>query len=125
MAGTVLLVDDSKIIRTFIKVHLASRKFEYLEAGDGVEALTLARSSPVDLIIADINMPNMNGLDLVAALHGDSDPALRNIPVILLTGDDVAHHEERARAAGAVALLHKPVSSAGLVEMVARVLPPK
>lgn len=120
---TVLLVDDSKIVRTFIKVHLVKRKFAFLEAADGDEALALANDAHVDLVIADLHMPNKDGLSLLRDLRGSEQANLRDVPVILLTGEELAEFAERATEAGATAFLNKPVSNAGLLEVVERVLP--
>jgi two-component system chemotaxis response regulator CheY len=124
MSQTVLLVDDSRFVRTIIKVHLVSRKFTFEEAGDGAEALALLEASPPDLVIVDEDMPGMDGLEFIRRVRAFEAESIRNIPIILLTGLEQDDLRAEALAAGATAFLRKPVSSAGLLEVVARLLPP-
>jgi CheY-like chemotaxis protein len=81
--STVLLVDDMLSIRALLKIYLAEFKLEYLEAGDGNEALEVARKRRPDLVVSDVLMPKMKGDALVAALRNDLQ--LKDVPVILLS----------------------------------------
>jgi two-component system chemotaxis response regulator CheY len=123
MSQTVLLVDDSAFIRTIIKVHLVQRKFCFLEAGTGEEALTLLDTAAPDLIIADMGMPGMDGVAFVRRVRSFEDPGVSELPIIVLTSDESDEHRREALEAGANDYLTKPVSSAGLVEAVGRLLP--
>ena len=123
MHETVLIVDDSKIVRTFVKIQLVARKFAYLEAEDGDDAMELVKSRTVDLIIADVNMPRKNGLNLLAEVRALDDPDRCGVPFIMLTSDDDAAAEATALASGVTAFLHKPVNAAGLLDAVSRALP--
>lgn len=123
MAETVLIVDDSKIVRTFVKIQLVARKFAYLEAEDGDDAMELVKSRPVDLIIADVNMPRKNGLSLLAEVRALEDPSRRGVPFIMLTSEANGDAERAALASGVTAFLHKPVNAAGLLDAVTRALP--
>jgi len=124
MPQTVLLVDDSRFVRTLIKVHLVARKFTFVEAGDGEEALAVLEANVPDLIIVDEDMPAMDGLAFIRAVRSSHKPALLQVPIILLTGLEKDDLQSEAIQAGASAFLKKPVSSAGLVEVVGQLLPP-
>jgi len=123
MSHTVLIVDDSKIVRTFVKIQLVKRKFVYVEAADGEEAFELVKSRDLDLIIADLKMPRKDGLSLLAEVRALEDPVRRRIPYILLTADDDAEIGAVARTSGVTAFLQKPVNAAGLLEAVQLALP--
>lgn len=122
MPKRVLIVDDSPIIRNVIKLYLPSDSYEIVEAADADRALRVIRLMPVDLVIADVNMPGTDGLTFVRKLREDPMPSLRSLPVILMTGDDSGDIRERAAAAGANAFARKPVSSASLLEAVGKLI---
>jgi two-component system, chemotaxis family, chemotaxis protein CheY len=124
MTQTVLLVDDSRFVRTIIKVHLVARKFAFAEASDGAEALALFEVTSPDLVIVDEDMPGMDGLAFIRHVRESKSDKARNTPIILLTGVEHEDLQAAALAAGATAFLRKPVSSAGLLEVVAELLPP-
>lgn len=125
MPQTILLVDDSPTIRSIIKVYLMGRQFEFVEADEGQRALQLVRLVPVNLVIADIKMPGMDGLTFVKKLRTDERPHLRKMPVILLTGDKSEETRQKGLEVGANAFIQKPISSAGLIEAVNKILPPE
>ena len=122
MPVTILVVDDSPTLRGIVKIYLRPLQVEVMEADGGDRALQLARLAVPTLIVADINMPGMDGITFVKQLRADSRPEVRNIPVIFLTGDKSDELRERAAAAGASDFLEKPVKSAPLQEAVKRVL---
>jgi two-component system chemotaxis response regulator CheY len=109
MPYKVLIVDDSPSMRKIIRRVITLSGFEAttcLEAGDGLEALTVLDSSAVDLVLTDINMPNMNGEELVARLA--ADPRRSTIPVLVISTD---RSEERIRKLimlGACGYITKP-----------------
>jgi CheY-like chemotaxis protein len=107
----ILVVDDDPSMRALVRRHLAKCGCDVLEAADGIAGRHLARAASPVLVISDVHMPRMSGLELLAALK--SDPATRDIPVMLLTCDDDA--ESRARAAGVAGCLGKPFASAALL----------
>ncbi len=107
MAKKVLLVDDDKMARGFFRTLLAGEGYEVLEAGDGAEAVRLFRQGGVDLLVTDIFMPKMNGLDAILEM----DPRSHGIPVIALSGGhDGAGADPLALAEslGATRTFHKP-----------------
>jgi two-component system chemotaxis response regulator CheY len=120
---TILIVDDSALIRSVVKIYLKGGLFEFLEASDGQRALAVLDQVKVDLVIVDFNMPVMNGLVFLEKVRSAATTMVRTIPVIFLTGDTDPDLVERATGAGADAFLTKPVSSAVLVETVRKLLP--
>jgi CheY-like chemotaxis protein len=121
MGKRILIVDDSGTTRAVIKVHLTGRSLEFTEAQNAEQGLKM--TSGVQLVIADINMPGgMDGLEFVRKLRAHADQAIRKLPIILLTGDKSEELREKGLKAGANAFVHKPVSSARLVEVVDKLL---
>jgi two-component system chemotaxis response regulator CheY len=121
----ILLVDDSPTIRQILKIYLMGRPFEFLEADNGERALQLVKLMPVELVIADVKMPGMDGLSFVRELRAVEGPRVRNLPVILLTGEKSDDIRVQGMQAGANAFLQKPVSSSRLKELVNELLPAK
>jgi two-component system, chemotaxis family, chemotaxis protein CheY len=109
MAYNVLIVDDSQTMRTVIKKTVAISGFEIgecWEAGDGQEAQDVLNEQWVDIILTDLNMPRMNGLELVKALKGDE--ATRHIPIVLITTEGSETRIEEAYALGISGYIQKP-----------------
>ena len=110
MPTKILIIDDSPSIRTIIKLYLMGRGLEFIEATDGAHGLQLASERGVDLVIADFNMPVMNGIDFVGNLRTHNNSALREVPVILLTANKDDEVRQRAIDAGVSAFTVKPIS---------------
>ncbi len=119
-ARSVLIVDDAQTIREVIKVYLMGHGFEFRTARNGREALAAARARRPDLVIADVAMPEMNGLELCRALR--QDPSLAAIPVLLVSSRTTPADLEAGRAAGALRYLRKPIDSDDLLNAVQRAL---
>src|SRR5688500_5412189 len=94
-----LIVDDQVEVLKFIMRTLGPDRYAVRMAGDGVEALTLARESTPDLVITDVNMPRMDGWNLVKSMR--AIPALTLVPVIFLTGQEAAEDHVRGFRLGA------------------------
>jgi two-component system, chemotaxis family, chemotaxis protein CheY len=122
VASHILLVDDSATVRTIVKVYLTGLPFEFLEAGNGIEALELLKTRRVDLVIADVNMPGMDGVTFLQRLRASADPELRKLRVILLTGEQSEDIRSRGVLAGANAFVRKPVSNTDLRAAIETVL---
>jgi len=120
MKRTVLIVDDSDTIRHIIKVYLMKLKLEFLEAERADRGLLLLGANPVDLVIADFNMPGMNGLDFVRQVRADARLDVRRVPVLLLSGGKAPELERRALEAGASEFVRKPISIDALSAVVRR-----
>jgi len=115
---TVLVVDDSPTIRGFARLLLRSLDVKVVEAEDGAKALAAARASAPTLVLADVNMPVMDGLALTRELR--KDRALKDVPVLLLTGEKSDELQKKGREAGANELLTKPLQAAELHAAVRR-----
>jgi len=105
MGATILAVDDDECLRELLYLHLSQAGYRVLLAEDAIVAGHFLLDETVDLLIADIEMPFMDGLDLVRAIRGDA--RLAPLPVIFLTSQ--AGHEGAANELGAVAYLRKPL----------------
>jgi len=114
---SILVVEDSPTMRqliTFAMKRIAGTKV--IEATDGVDALKKLSSEKVDLILADINMPVMDGLKLVSLVKNNE--TYKNIPVIIITTEGAREDKERAMAIGANAYLAKPIQTQELIKLV-------
>ncbi len=123
MAYNILIVDDSPAMRRVVKRVIDLSGFEvgsYFEAGDGKEALNLLHSQWVDLIVTDINMPNVDGEQLLLAVRADS--VLESIPVLVVSTDQSASRIEGMMAHGANGYISKPFMPAALSEQMSRLL---
>jgi two-component system, chemotaxis family, chemotaxis protein CheY len=120
MTKIVLSVDDSASIRQMVSLTLTGAGYQVLQAADGVEGLAKARSTAVDLVVADLNMPNMNGLALIKELR--KLPTYRGVPILFLTTESDAAIKQEAKAAGATGWITKPFQQAQLLAVVKRVL---
>ncbi|HEX7753391.1 MAG TPA: response regulator [Novosphingobium sp.] len=108
MAKRILVVEDNDLNRKLFCDVLKSQGFAVEPVADGLEALERARGFVPNLIIMDIQLPNVSGLDLIEAAK--ADPVLRSIPVLAVTAYAGKGDEERIRHAGADSYLAKPVS---------------
>jgi two-component system chemotaxis response regulator CheY len=121
MSKTIMTVDDATTMRRMIAFALKPTGHAVLEAPDGRAALALARSRQVDLVITDVNMPNMGGLELTKELR--AIPSYARVPIILLTTESDPEMKNKGRAAGATGWIVKPFNPEQLVAVVSRVLP--
>ena len=112
----VLLVEDDPVILRLLEVNFDLEGFEVVVAHDGAEGIDMARSERPDLVISDIMMPNVSGLELVAALKGDGDTAA--IPIILLSAKAQSADVKAGMAAGADDYVTKPFEPLELVDRV-------
>lgn len=117
-----LVIDDSPIMRQFIcrTLKLSGLEFECLEANNGEKALQLLALGTVDVILCDVNMPQMDGEQLLKRI--EQDPQLRSIPVIVVSADATAHRVQRMLDLGARGYLLKPFSPERLRAELQRVL---
>jgi two-component system, chemotaxis family, chemotaxis protein CheY len=109
MAFNILIVDDSSSMRAVIKKVIKVSGFNvgnFMEAGDGKDALKILESEWVDLVLSDINMPNMNGLELISRMG--EDDMLRSIPVVMVTTEASDEKMKNAKDLGAVGYIKKP-----------------
>ena len=110
----VLVVDDDEIIRRVVRTVLEADEFGVVEAGDGAEAIALATSACPAVVVLDVMMPGMDGVEVCRRLHDAGVPAR----VLMLTARDDRATEEASVAAGASGYLRKPFSSVELLDLV-------
>jgi two-component system chemotaxis response regulator CheY len=123
MAYSVLIVDDSPVMRSFIRRVLALSGFEVgecMEAGNGIEALTQLSAHRVDVILTDINMPGMNGEELLRRLGADG--VLKTTPAVVISTDATNERIVRMIELGAQGYMSKPFTPETLREELERVL---
>ena len=106
----VLVVDDSNSIRDMVSFTLKSAGYQTVEAKDGKDGLSKAQTSDFDLVISDVNMPNMDGISLCAELR--KLPNFKFTPVLMLTTESSTDMKMRGKAAGATGWLVKPFNKA-------------
>lgn len=116
----ILAVDDSAAMRQMVQATLTSAGYDVLQAKDGREALDIAGSQEIDLVITDVNMPQMDGLALVRQLRGL--PGYRHTPLLVLTTEATPERRMQGREAGATGWLVKPFNPERLLATVAKVL---
>lgn len=121
MAKKALTVDDSKTMRDMVSFTLKSAGFDVLEAEDGEEAMKILGSSPVDVVVTDLNMPNMNGIELIKQLR--AHPAHNRTPILMLTTESDGSKKEEGKNAGATGWIVKPFQPDKLVAVVKKVCP--
>jgi two-component system, OmpR family, response regulator ResD len=113
----VMVVDDDEMIRRLLRTVLEVDELEVVEARDGEQALELAQSADPAVVVLDVMMPGIDGVEVCRRLDHAA------VKVIVLTARDDPRLEKSCRGAGADALLTKPFSSAKLLDMVADLLP--
>lgn len=121
MSKTILSVDDSPSIRQAVKLTLTSKGYQVREAGGGRQALQILAAEPVHLILADLNMPEMDGIELIRRVRALA--AYRFTPILMLTTESQADKKSQGKAAGATGWIVKPFTPEGLVSVVQRILP--
>lgn len=121
MGRRVLTVDDSKTMRDMVAFTLRGAGFEVIEAEDGIKALAMLGGPSVDLVITDVNMPNMDGVTLVRQIR--AKPAYRSTPILILTTEGGEDKKADGRAAGATGWIVKPFAPDKLLSVVNRVCP--
>ena len=117
---TILLADDDEQIRKLVGVTLGSESFTILHAGDGEQSLETARARKPDLILLDINMPRMSGLEVCRRLK--SDPATSHIKIVMLTASGSEEDRANAFASSADEYIVKPFSPIALLDLIYRLL---
>ncbi len=120
MNKTILNVDDSASIRQLVSFTLQKEGYQTIEAVDGQDALAKLKARAVDMVITDLNMPNMDGIELIEALR--SDAAFKFMPIVMLTTESAATKKEAGKQAGATGWIVKPFKPEQLIAVVKRLL---
>ncbi|AOT08035.1 MULTISPECIES: response regulator [Pseudoalteromonas] len=120
MSKTILVVDDSDSLRQVVNIALTGAGFNVVEARDGKDALTKLNGNKIHLIISDVNMPNMNGIEFVK--QAKQLPQYKFTPVIMLTTENQQSMMEEGKKAGAKAWMVKPFKPAQMLQAVSKLL---
>lgn len=116
----ILVVDDSSVVRMSLEMLLKENGFEVISAVDGVDGLTKAGNDKFDLIITDINMPNMNGLDMMKRMREISE--LKFVPILVLTTESDSEMLAKGKEYGATGWIVKPFTNEDLLSTVQKVV---
>ena len=119
MSKTILAVDDSRTMRDMIAVTLRGAGFDVVTAEDGNDAVARIGEQPVDVVITDINMPNMDGVTLIRTLRDKAE--YKATPILVLTTESEETKRQEGRDAGATGWIVKPFNPAKLVSVVNKV----
>jgi len=120
---TILIVEDSSTTRALIRAVIDELgDFETVEASTGFEALKMLPQEEYDLIITDINMPDINGLELINFVR--TNDRYRNIPIIIVSTERSEEDKKRGMALGATAYVTKPFQSFELQEAIKKIIGP-
>ncbi len=120
MGRRILIVDDSRTTIEVVRVHLMSHGYDFDTASDGMNALARARENPPDLVISDLAMPGMSGLDLCTKLR--EIPGLRRTPFVIVTAKKDDASRRAAFAVGVSGFLTKPIEPQRLQDLVFNLL---
>ncbi len=116
---TVLTVDDSRTMRDMLRVTLEESGYRVIQAADGLLGLEALDSETPDVIVTDINMPNLDGFGFIEAVR--KERRFAGVPILVLTTESDQALKDRARRAGATGWITKPFEQTRLVDVVRRV----
>ncbi len=117
---TVMTVDDSASMRQMVSLVLQGGGYAVVEAVDGLDALSKLRGQDLHLVLADINMPGMDGIELTRQVRAKAD--YKFVPIVLLTTESDPEKKQQGKAAGATAWIVKPFDPEQLLAVVKKVL---
>lgn len=120
MSKTIMIVDDAVSIRGLASMTLENAGYRVIEAQDGKDALAKMEGGKVNMVITDINMPNMNGIELIQLLKADS--RFRFIPVVILTKETEPELKREGQASGAKAWITKPFKPKTILGVVRKII---
>lgn len=120
MAKIIMTADDSASIRQMVRFTLKESGYEVLEAVDGRDAVQKLQSQAVDMLITDLNMPNLDGIGLIKEAR--AIPSCRFIPIIMLTTESQESKKQEGKSAGATGWIVKPFKPDQLLAVVKKVL---
>ena len=118
---TILYVEDNELNRRIVRDLLKRTSYRLLEAPDGETSLDIVRRERPDLILMDIQLPRLSGIEVTRALR--SEPITANTPIIAITSFALSGDEQRAKEAGATAYMSKPYSPRDLLALIRSLLP--
>ncbi len=119
MAKLIMTADDSTSVRQMVSFTLKQAGYDVVEAVDGQDALNKITGSKVDMLITDLNMPNMDGIELIRNVR--ALPEFKFIPIIMLTTESQAGKKQEGRSAGATGWIVKPFKPDQLLAVIKKV----
>lgn len=122
MAKTIMVIDDSASVRQVVGITLRGAGYDVIEAQDGKDALSKLNGTKIHLMVCDVNMPNMNGIEFLKA--SKQLPAYKFTPVIMLTTESGEDKKVQGQAAGAKAWMVKPFQPPQLLNAVSKLILP-
>jgi two-component system chemotaxis response regulator CheY len=120
LSKKILIIDDSAVFRKVVSMNLKHAGYEVIEAVDGMDALNKLPTIKPNLIVCDVNMPNMDGLTFVSKVRADEDN--RFIPIIMLTTESQEEKKKKGMEAGAKAWLVKPFAPEQLLSAISKLI---
>jgi two-component system chemotaxis response regulator CheY len=121
MQKLIMTVDDSTSVRQMVSFTLSGAGYQVAEAADGRDALSkLGETLTIDMLVTDLNMPNMDGIELVKSIRAQHRH--KYIPILLLTTESQEARKQQAKAAGASGWIVKPFNATQLVDVIRKLL---
>ncbi len=121
MTKTIMVVDDSPSVRQMMAFTLENAGYEVVEAEDGKDALDKLSGLQVNMIVTDLNMPNVNGIELIRSVRSKSEH--KYIPILVLTTESHDSRKQESREAGATGWITKPFNPEQLIGVIKKVMP--
>jgi len=122
MSKTALVVDDSPTMRQMVALTLSNAGFKVVEAEDGKDAVNKVAAGPkMDIVVTDLNMPEMDGITLIKELRKMA--AFKFTPILMLTTESAADKKQAGKEAGATGWIVKPFNPESMLKVIAKVLP--
>ena len=120
MSKIIMTVDDSASVRQMVSFTLKQAGYQVIEAVDGKDALSKLNGAGIHMMLTDLNMPNMDGIELIRNVR--ANPACKFIPIVMLTTESQAEKKQEGKAAGATGWIVKPFKPEQLLAVVKKVL---
>jgi two-component system chemotaxis response regulator CheY len=121
MTKTIMVVDDSSSVRQMMSFTLKNAGYEVVEAEDGQDALEKLCIIAVNAIVTDLNMPNVNGIELIRSIRSQSEH--KYIPIVVLTTESHESRKQESREAGATGWITKPFIPEQLIGVIKKIMP--
>lgn len=121
MSKTILTVDDSASMRQMVGFTLRNAGYDVVEAVDGRDALQKLDGAPPHLVITDLNMPNLDGVELIRQIR--THPTHKYVPIVMLTTESADERKQAGRAAGATGWIVKPFRPEQLLAVAKKLIP--
>jgi len=120
MSKTIMTVDDSASVRQMVSFTLKEAGYQVVEASDGRDAISKMNGTEINLVVTDLNMPNMDGIELIKNVR--ANPKYRFIPILMLTTESQTEKKMEGKKAGATGWIIKPFQPEQLLSVVKKVI---